>query len=536
VSARWIAAAALFHVTIAILLFTAGRMQLAPHLVNRDGLVPGSDSITYQSDAIRHDAAAPFHVRLLAVVFAFLAPLLGYNILAAEPLNLVCYLAVVCLTFAIGREIGGARAGFVSAAMIALWPTFVFHTLQLLKDPLFIAGALLLVFIVLTWLTQTYDWRRAAGAGLVMIVAASLVLLIRSKFAVVVLGLILAGAALLIVRQLIEKRLLVWNLVCVLAALTATALAMSASTRTFERVKAFPSPYRGESKLAAGNQMRVPTRLVRHSATSDGVSQRLGSIRDRYIAADRLAGSGVDDDVNIRNTGELIAYLPRAAAIGLWAPFPAMWLQSGRMAGTTGRLLAGAETSVIYLLEILTIAAVVLRPRRLPALLLLLFAVSGVTMLGLVVTNVGTLYRFRYTFWILLIVTGVSGAEKLLQSAAARRNAAAAALACATLLIGSCAHPAADALTITNLTGAKINALYLSPAGASTWEENILGRDILRDGDTVTIRFDSRADPQFWDLRADSGTHRAEWLRLDRNRISAIALHLDKGVAVAEVR
>jgi hypothetical protein len=38
----------------------------------------------------------------------------------------------------------------LAAALVALWPTFLLHTLQFLKDPLFIAGALAVVALVLT--------------------------------------------------------------------------------------------------------------------------------------------------------------------------------------------------------------------------------------------------------------------------------------------------------------------------------------------------------------------------------------------------
>jgi hypothetical protein len=536
---RFVAGAALFHVVVVVLLFAVGRMQLAPQFVDRNGLAPMTDSVGYAQQAALpgawRGAAAPINVRILSVAFTIFAPWLGYTIVAAEPFNLLCYLLVLLLTFALGREAGGTRAGVVAAAGVALWPSFLFHTAQFLKDPLFIAGALALVLIVVTWLTRTYDWRHALGAGAVLAGAASLLLLIRSKFAVVIMMLVVLGLALLIVRMVAEKRLLAWNLTCAVAALAATMLALAHSTRTFEKVKAYPSAIRGEAKSAAGSRTRMRT-IVAPGLNGDPVSLALGSIRHRYIVSDRVSASGVDDQVEIRRASDVIVYLPRAAAIGLWAPFPAMWFQSGQLMGRAGRLVAGAETLVLYVCELLALAAVLLRPRRLPALLLVLFASLGVTILGLVVTNIGTLYRFRYSFWILFFVAGASGAAKLLRHAEARRRSALAVLACATLAIASCARPVRDGLVITNQTGANIDALYLTPADAPNWEENVLGHDILRDGDTVEIRLDSNARPRLWDLRVDSGRYRAEWPRLDRATISRIALRIDRDVAVAEVR
>jgi hypothetical protein len=343
------------------------------------------------------------------------------------------------------------------------------------------------------------------------------------------------GLALLVVRLLVEKRFLVWNVTCALVALAAAMLALANSSRTFEKVKAISSPVRGEPKSAADGRTPIRT-IVTRSPAANPVSLALGSVRHRYIVSDRVSRSGVDDNVEIRNASDVIAYLPRAAALGLWAPFPSMWFQSGNVVGRAGRLVAGAEMLVMYACELLAMAAVILRPRRLPPLLLVLFAFFGVTILGVVVTNIGTLYRFRYSFWILLIVAGVSGGAKLLRHIEWRRPTSVAVLTCATLLIGSCARPISDALAVTNLTGVKIVALYLTPSDAPTWEENVLGHDVLRDGDTVAIHLPSLQRSRLWDLRVDSGTNRAEWRRLDRATISKIALRIDGDAAVAEVR
>lgn len=519
---RLLAFAALLHLSATLALFLAGRAGIAPQIVNRDGIVTAAavDSVSYQQDALQH-AAAPLHVRILAPLFA----IFGTSILAAEPFNLLCYLAIVGLTFAIGREVGGARAALV----VALWPTLLLHTTQFLKDPLFIAGTLALIFIVTTWLTMTFDGRRAAIAAALVLGAAALLLLIRAKFAVAILAIVTCAGVLLVVRQLAERRLLVWNTICALVTLAAAVLLFVESSRTLERVKMVPSPVRGASKSAAAPRMAT---VVVWGAPVDRTSLALSTARERYVLSDTLSGSGIDDTVSPRGIRGWLAYVPRAAAIGLWAPFPAMWLRPGGAVGTVGRAVAGVETLAMYIIELLALVAVAMKPRRLSAIFLVLIATFGVTLLALVVTNAGTLYRFRYPFWILLIVAGASGAAKLVR---VRRSAAVAVLAC--LALGCHATDAkTKTLAITNLSGRTIDALYLSPTEASTWEENVLGVEVLRDGETVNVRFDPRAMPQLWDLRADSGGYRAEWLRLDRSRVHAIALRTAKGVAVAELR
>jgi len=111
-------------------LFVAGRAGVAPALIDRDGIM-GSfafDSYDYQRGAgetaelLRSGnltgwatAAQPLHVKIIAVPFALLSPLFGYSTLSAEPYNLLCYLAIVALVFALGRELGGERAGVLAA-------------------------------------------------------------------------------------------------------------------------------------------------------------------------------------------------------------------------------------------------------------------------------------------------------------------------------------------------------------------------------------------------------------------------------------
>jgi len=537
---RLIAAAALFHVAIVASLFVAGRMQIAPRFVDRTGLMPAVavDSLNYQSDALRlaaalargglaawkSEPAAP-HVRAISLLFA----LFGNSTLAVEPLNLVCYLAVVGLVFAIGREVGGDRVGLAAAVIIALWPTFVLHTTQFLKDPLFIAGALAMIFVLVTWLTRTYERRHAIVTAVVLIAATSMMLLIRPKFAVAVFALVTFGLALLVARQILERRLLVWNLICAAVTLAAASALMFAHASPRMVFKAVPSATRGASKSAPSGLLFVPS-LVAWRPPAHGALDRagfsLGMLRNRYNRAGNRAGSQLDDTVEVHNGHDLIAYLPRAAAVGLWAPFPSMWLRSGQTVGTAGRIISGAETAAIYLCELLAIIGIILAPRRLAPLLLLVIAAFGVTGIALVVTNIGTLYRFRYSFWALIIVAGVSGFDVVRQRV--RRTPILLAL-----FLASCSQQGAP-LTIENYTTMPLDAIYLAPHDAPTWEENLLGGTALGDSEAIAIRFGPGADRVHWDLRIEGGGDRAEWLDLDLTQISSMTLRLVNERALAD--
>jgi hypothetical protein len=452
---RLLTAAAVLHVALAFGLHWAGRAQLAPNLVDRDGIM-GSfafDSYEYQrgatrlAEVLRRDGVKAWaaerghvHVRIISLQFALLGPLTGYGTLSAEPFNLTCYLAVVGLALLLGREVGGRRAGQLAAGAIALWPTFLLHTLQLLKDPLFIAGALALVLCVTTWLTRDYGRASAAAAGVFLGVTILLLLLIRFQFAAVILALVLLGFTLLVVRQLAERRTLFWNMASPLLVLTAGAVLLllySLGAPPVQKLKHYPSDGGGPPKFAVGTGERVPTVVTylprahaeagaepsyaaRLRAAADRAAHRVGSIRYRFSAVYSDAGSGIDRDVRFKDLASLLLYLPRAFAIGCCAPFPDTWMAAGRRVGSAGRLLSGVETLVMYVFALLALAAVLRPPRRLAALLLLSITAFGVTALGLVVPNVGALYRFRYTFWALLIILAAKGFAGALTSAGRR--------------------------------------------------------------------------------------------------------------------
>lgn len=136
--------------------------------------------------------------------------------------------------------------------------------------------------------------------------------------------------------------------------------------------------------------------------------------RGRFIRLYTDAGSNIDNDVQFYGPADILRYAPRAAAIGLFAPFPDMWFTSGKTVGSAGRLLVGVETLLMYLVEALALCGLWFGRRRLSAWLFFLLSAVGVFALGLVVTNVGALYRIRYLFLIMLMVLAAGGVARLL--------------------------------------------------------------------------------------------------------------------------
>jgi len=614
---RFLCAAAVLHVFLALGLFAAGRAHVAPTLIDRDGII-GSfafDSYDYRGQAsrlaeiLRQEGAAawaaepaPLHVKVISIQFAILGPLFGYGTLSAEPFNLLCYIAILGVALVLGREIGGERTGLLAAGVIAVWPTFLLHTLQLLKDPFFVTCALVLVLCVTVWLTRTLGPRGFLATAAMTVGALSLILIVRSTFAVFILALFLMGFTLLVIRAVRERRPLYWNMICPLLILIVSGLLLFLYATTVGQKTKQLSNQGGQSKAVAGEGVRVPTVVtyLPHRQSEDGsptfanrfyesassVALKVGSVRERFADVYSQSGSNIDSRVRFGDLKGLLLYLPRAFKIGCWAPFPATWVAPGKRVGSAWMLLAGLETLVMYLFELLALAAVLQPPRRLAAWLLLSISALGVTMLALVVPNVGALYRFRYAFWMLLIILGAKGFEVMLASwrlrpgwggvlslfdgSRIKRTAISIGLIC-VLAIAFSRPPQADpvanhahsglpnqatvppgtkniartdftsrGLDLVNLTPSTIQAVYISPSGSGGWEENVLGGSSqLAASQTVGISFNGQEQASLWDIRVESvGKYHAEWKGLDLRGVSKITLLLSmvgEPVAVAQV-
>ena len=564
---RLIIAATVLHLFLATALFIAGRAGVAPSLIDRDGIM-GSfafDSYTYQHGAIElagllrsgqmpawATAPQPVHVKIIAVPFALLSPVFGYSTLSAEPYNLVCYLAIVALVFALGREVGGHRTGVLAAAVVALWPTFLLHTVQLLKDPFFITAVLGFLFCTITLLDRTYRPVASLGVSILAIFLVLLLIHVRLSFVLLLTVVALLTLTLLAIRQARERRMLVWNMIPALTLLlTAVVLVPFYSHANIERIKR--SDEAGPLKSVADPAAQVPT-LVRWIATPGPRSntsaaqfaRRISSMRSRFAASYSESGSLLDVNAEFRNLNDLIGYVPRAMQIGLWAPFPYTWISAGRRVGNLGKLLSGMETLAIYFLQALAIVAIVREPRRLALWFLLAIVVFGVTALAFVVPNVGAIYRFRYVFWILLIVVAMAGTSSQISTTKFGNRFALSVLLCGWLLalsgctsLGQRSHRVDNVLTLNNWTGTAFRRLYLSPSSATGWEENVLAGAELKDGDTLDVQFDAKEKDVQWDLRVEGvDDYYAEWKNLKLSEASEITLVLKLSptrMVVAEV-
>jgi hypothetical protein len=412
-----ILAAAVWHICITLTVFLIGRYRLLPNQIDPVGLAMTSDAADYQGDCILlvyvlkngrvlDWATWPtqFHVRLYSLPLMLLFRWVGFNILTIEPLNLLYYLAMLALVFMIGKTIFDYESGLVAAGMVAVWPSLLFHTTQLLRDPLLMLAVLVMIYCVVKCLSGDLSWYRGLLLTLPTVLAILTIRIVRMPMWHLLYVVIAVAIILLLIRSVREKRIAI-----------GAAVFAAAMTISLVIIPRFQSSFQNQQELMIeGVQAREALQglsLVQQiEARRRAFPLRVDEEGNVIKVTD---GSNIDTDVTLRTVGDLVRYVPRALVVGLFSPFPNMWWKAGRQVGQGGRWLSGFETLLTYVIECLALFGLWRGRRKLAAWFLFIFAGLGALSLGIVVNNIGALYRLRYPFWVLLVILGAGGAVGL---------------------------------------------------------------------------------------------------------------------------
>lgn len=84
---------------------------------------------------------------------------------------------------------------------------------------------------------------------------------------------------------------------------------------------------------------------------------------------------------------------------------------------------------------------------------------------------------------------------------------------------------------LVNQTGRDILNVYITPSNSYYWDSDILGRDVLMNGETADIHFSRSETDRYWDLKVDfADGNDFVWTNLDLFAISKIVLKFDGAI------
>lgn len=133
----------------------------------------------------------------------------------------------------------------------------------------------------------------------------------------------------------------------------------------------------------------------------------IASIRDGVI---RSGGNTlIDAERKFHSLNDIIEYIPRALVVGTLSPFPNFLSGKGSSIATTiVKKFYWALTIISYIGLIGLLIYILNNYKNIKAIFIIIYCISSILIYSLICPNIGTLIRFRYGFYCLLIGFGFS--------------------------------------------------------------------------------------------------------------------------------
>jgi hypothetical protein len=109
-------------------------------------------------------------------------------------------------------------------------------------------------------------------------------------------------------------------------------------------------------------------------------------------------------------------------------------------------------------------------------------------------------------------------------------------LACAVVIaLASRASAGTQDFTLVNKTGVDIHNLHVSESAKDSWEEDVLGADVLANGDSLEINFDGKA-ACMWDMMVKNEEGQGVyWRKLDLCKAQKVTLTCNNSNCTASI-
>jgi len=117
----------------------------------------------------------------------------------------------------------------------------------------------------------------------------------------------------------------------------------------------------------------------------------------------------VDGDIPLNSAPAFVTYFPRALQLGLLSPLPELWWgEASTPVMTLARKVVGVTTLFFYFCLVGLLFGMVAHRKNQVASLIFIFSFLGILIFTYTYPNIGTLLRFRYGFYMLLIAFGAA--------------------------------------------------------------------------------------------------------------------------------
>ncbi len=341
------------------------------------------------------------------------------------PLNAFLHASAGLLLFMIICKLTPVwRHAFVATLPLIIFPSAMTWYAQIHKDGFTILGSMLFIYgwILLADPKNWKEWFRPFIASVNIISGTTLIWMMRPyhvKIMLAVSALVFLGVTIMAIVQWMKyiwplrKTLKVIGLMLVILAIVSLFTMNNIYSREAPQPNLDTSPM--SSVGASETSYEKSAQAWRRSGWLPGFLENglfsLAQIRTHFITIYPDAKSNIDTNVTFNGAKDILMYMPRALEVALLAPFPNTWFSVGHTkAGSFMRWISGVEMIVVYV-ALLFLPFSIWKWRSRGAMwVALTFAFNVLLVYGLVFVNIGTLYRMRYCYIMILTSLGILGA------------------------------------------------------------------------------------------------------------------------------
>ncbi len=339
----------------------------------------------------------------LAILYVFF----GMHPLYAVPFNAFFHAFSSVLIYLIALEILGANnfskyPAFLSASLFVAFPSALTWVGQIHKEACLSTGLLLALWGIMKILSNKTGRYRAI-----------------SIFCALILSLILIASMKPYILQILSVVILIIIALQCMRIFPSTLLSMGMLTAFFLStifILMLVNRYSSSDSSSISNWLSGESFMVHNYSWKrtdylpefmDRKIQVIASSRVGAISAGEAihANSMIDVDIKPTNAIEVFQYTPRAFQVSLLAPFPNTWFKSINIVS----LVSALEMIIFYITFFGLLFFIPLRIFNYKILLCLIFACLPLIIFGISSPNIGTLYRIRYTFEMILLMLGTCG-------------------------------------------------------------------------------------------------------------------------------
>ncbi len=421
----------LFHVFLSVVFSSIAHSSIAAHLHNGEGFWNfARDSTLYHQEAIIQTQllndglwlewlnSYAYHLNTKAISILYWLTNIE-NPLVFELVNGPLWVVSIVSIYKSSKLLFDDRVALY-AIIFFFQPSILMSSMQLLRDPILIAGFSILCYGWLDFYKNKPNWKNVIliYIGFILIFAMRSYLI--SIFTIVFLFSLI-------------WYLMIKNISFFQALLIATPLIFAVQISNHVYLGNL-----GIDKIILGvvNPIKQePDSFVKQETDSfvkqetdsfvkkivDKISIRMNKLRTGFFNNNKESGSKIDSEIAFKSFSEILDYLPTAMRNGFLSPFPRQWAEEGKETGRIGRIISGFETLIWYFL-ISGFLYVVIRRLRIviPLAPILLISIATIILLGYIVPNVGAIYRMRQGFMIPFFIFGVYGIQIMMHSLFAR--------------------------------------------------------------------------------------------------------------------